>query len=59
MKDRKIIEISIGKKYYDDRGEIKTLCFVEKNYIVAKRPRCMPFIMTLNQFSKTFNFKGN
>lgn len=46
-----IRKIELGKKYYDDIGEVKVLCFVEKKYLALKRPKCMPFIMSSTAFS--------
>lgn len=54
MKSRNINKIEIGGKYYDELGAVVVLCFVEKNYLVARRPKCAPFIITLNEFSKRF-----
>ena len=55
MNSQKLTKIELNKEYYDSVGSVKTLCFVEKNYIVAKRKGCTPFIVTLNNFSQRFN----
>ena len=52
-----IKKIEIGKKYFDSLGCVTVICFVDKKYLVAKRKGCIPFISSLNKFSKRFRNK--
>lgn len=51
----KITKVSIGDNMKDSIGKIKILCFVEKNYVVAKRPKCVPFIITIKKLVRQFD----
>lgn len=50
-------ELNIGDIYFDEYGEVKIICFVEKNYLVAKRKGAIPFIRSKKDFLKEFQKK--
>ena len=46
-----------GDVYYDNYGDVKVICFVEKNHLVAKRKGYSPFLISRKEFLKRFTKK--
>ena len=47
------MELKIGDKFKDYLSFVKVMCF-EKDYIMLKRPKCMPFVLDKKTFFKNF-----
>jgi len=46
-----------GDIFYDSHGDVKIICFVEKNYLVAKRKGAIPFLLSRELFLRIFTKK--
>ena len=49
-----IEEIREGDKFQDKYGLVKVMAFVD-GHVMARRPRCMPFVMSASDFLKKYS----
>ena len=47
-------EITKGDKYKDKHGNVIVMAYVD-GYVMAKRPKCMPFVKSRKEFLKSFS----
>ena len=46
--------VKVGDKIYDEYGEARIMAVAE-GYVMARRPRCMPFIVALKDIGKNLH----
>lgn len=47
-------DLKIGATLYDELGPIRIMTFAD-GYIMARRPRCMPFVIPVSTALRTLN----
>lgn len=47
------VKICVGDKWMDGHGVVRVMAIVE-GYVLARRPRCMPFVLSQREFREKF-----